>query len=112
MDLNTILVKSIQSKNLFLGNNYIRFIILMITGVFMGYTLQPVPKWLDNLFNNSHIFKFIVLFLAGAVAVYPITQENIMWIFVASVGTMVIFEMFRKLDDRMDKNAPLKVFRF
>ena len=46
----------------------------------MGYTLQPVPTWLNNIFNTSQVFKFIVLYLAGLVAVYPVSEENMKWV--------------------------------
>ena len=35
-------------------NNYVRMFIMLICGVFIGYTLQPVPQWLSDLFDTSN----------------------------------------------------------
>ncbi len=85
----------INEFNNILSYNYIRIFLLIITGVFMGYTLQPVPTWLNELFNTSIILKFLVLFIAGSVAVYPINENNILWVFFGSISTLYIFHLFR-----------------
>ena len=82
-----------------LENNYLRILLLLITGVFMGYTLQPVPKWLDKLFNTSQILKLCVLFIAGAILVYPLNSNNIMWVLSGSIVTLIIFESARCVDN-------------
>lgn len=97
--MNTISVDNVvEQKNRVLKNNYIRIAILIITGVFMGYTLQPVPAWLNNLFNTSHLLKFFVLYLAGLVAVYPVNKENMKWVFVGTVLALALFQVMRRFD--------------
>jgi hypothetical protein len=93
MDL--LINKLVNIHNILLKNNNIRYFILLTTGVFMGYTLQPVPDYLNNIFNNSNIFKFIILFYAGLVAVYPINYENIVQIFLISLLIIIIFSFLR-----------------
>jgi len=90
--------KIVQQKNNILKNNYTRIAILIITGVFMGYTLQPVPTWLNNIFNTSHVFKFIILYLAGLVAVYPVSEENMKWVFFGTVLALTLFQIMRQFD--------------
>jgi hypothetical protein len=90
--------KIVQQKNNILKNNYTRIAILIITGVFMGYTLQPVPTWLNNIFNTSQVFKFIVLYLAGLVAVYPVSEENMKWVFFGTVLALTLFQVMRQFD--------------
>ncbi len=89
----------INQFNNILSYNYIRIFLLIISGVFIGYTLQPVPTWLNNLFNTSIILKFLVLFIVGIVAVYPVNENNILWVFIGSVCTLYIFHLFRLYDN-------------
>jgi len=92
--------KIVNLSNELLKNSYVRTVLLLVTGVFMGYTLQPVPIWLNNLFNVSHILKFFVLFIAGCIAVYPVNQQSIMYVFVGSILTLLLFQFCRYLDKK------------
>lgn len=78
--------------------------LLLISGVFAGYTLQPVPKWLNNLFDTSNILKFSVLFVGGAISVYPLTQENIITVTLCSVIILFLFQMARNYDKKLEDN--------
>ena len=91
-----------------LHNDYLRTILLLVSSVFIGYTLQPVPKWLNKLFDTSHIFKFLILFTAGCVAVYPVNNNNIKWVVVCSILTLVFFHVARKYDDYLEKQEKKK----
>ena len=91
-------------NNNYLKNDYLRIYLLLITGVFMGYTLQPVPKWLNNMFDISHTLKFFVLFIAGCIAVYPVNKYNIMWVAVGSILTLIIFHTARQFDEQPQIN--------
>jgi hypothetical protein len=87
----------IVSYNNILKNDYIRIFIMLITGVFAGYTLQPVPLWLSKFFDTSNLLKFIVLFLGGSVAAYPLTNHNILIISICSIIILTIFHLFRTI---------------
>ncbi len=100
---NVVIEKSVNFNNNFLQNDYLRIALLLVTGVFMGYTLQPVPKWLNNLFNTSNTLKFFVLFIAGCIAVYPINHNNIIWVGLGSALTLWLFHMARKYDNYLNK---------
>ena len=78
------------------ANNYLRMLIMLLCGVFIGYTLQPVPQWLSHLFDTSNFFKFIVLFLAGLTAVYPLDQNEIYDIILGSLTVLLIFNLLRR----------------
>ena len=98
-----VIEKSVGFNNNFLQNDYLRIALLLITGVFMGYTLQPVPKWLNKLFDTSHTLKFFVLFIAGCIAVYPVTKTNVVWVGLGSVLTLLLFHIARKYDEHLEK---------
>ena len=87
----------IISYNKILENDYIRIFIMLIIGVFTGYTLQPVPQWLNKLFDKSNIFKFLILFLGGSVALYPLTNNKILIITICSILILAIFQLFRTM---------------
>jgi hypothetical protein len=84
--------------NLGLNNDLIRYILLVISGIFAGYMLQPVPKWLNNLFDNSNIFKFIVLIFIGSTALYPLDKNKFFNIIIGSIFILVLFAILRKFD--------------
>ncbi len=92
----------VKINNDIFKNNYLRILLLLVTGVFMGYTLQPVPKWLNNLFDTSYILKFFVLFIAGCIALYPVNNDSITCVFLGSVVTLYLFNIFRSYD--LNKN--------
>ena len=79
-------------------SNYIRMFIMLICGVLIGYTLQPVPQWLSNLFDTSNLFKFIILFLTGVTAVYPLDGDEIYHIVFGSLLVLILFSVFRRYD--------------
>jgi hypothetical protein len=100
---DVIIDKSVVYNNEFLSKDYLRIILLLVTGVFMGYTLQPVPKWLNKMFDTSHTLKFFVLFIAGCIAVYPVNKSTIIWIGLGSALTLGLFQAARKYDKYLEE---------
>ena len=100
---DVVIEKSVGFNNEFLRNDYLRIALLLVTGVFMGYTLQPVPKWLNKLFDTSHTLKFFVLFIAGCIAVYPVNKSNILWVGLGSALTLGLFQAARKYDEYLEE---------
>lgn len=99
---NVVVNKSIEFQNKLLNNDYFRIFFLILTGVFAGYTLQPVPKWLSNLFDKSEIFKFLVLFMVGSVAVHPIDKSKALKITIGAVVVLGLFYLARVFDGYLD----------
>lgn len=83
-----------------LSNNYLRMFLMLTCGVFAGYTLQPVPKWLNNIFDTSHLLKFLILFFGGVTAVYPLDGNELFLVFVSSVSILFVFELLRQFDTK------------
>ena len=81
--------------------------LFIISGVFIGYTLEPIPKTLEKLFKTSIIFKFIILFITACIYVYPLNRQHIINIVICSILALVIFEGIRIYDkyvkDKEDK---------
>jgi hypothetical protein len=83
-----------------LANNFVRMFIMLLCGVFIGYTLQPVPHWLSNLFDTSNLLKFSVLLFAGITAVYPLDGDEIYYIVFGSLFILILFNIFRNYDKK------------
>lgn len=99
---NVVVNKSIEFQNKLLNNDYFRVFFLILVGVFAGYTLQPVPKWLNNLFDKSEIFKFLVLFMVGSVAVHPINKSKAVKITLGAIIVLGLFYLARVFDGYLD----------
>lgn len=95
---DTIVDKIVQLNNNILSNNYFRTLMIILTGVFIGYTLNPIPKWLNTIFDTSYIFRFLILFYTGVLALYPLTKDNIKWITTGSIVCMYLFKLFRSYE--------------
>ena len=88
-------MKIVNLTNNILNNDLLRTLLLLVSGVGMGYTLQPVPKWLNTLFDTSNILKFFILFIAGSIACYPLDNKKFSLVVICSICTLVLFHMFR-----------------
>ena len=84
-------------------NDFLKLLSTLFTGILVGYTIQPVPKWLNNLFDNSNIFKFILIFINCIISTYPIDLSKIINSFISSVIILVIFSIFRYIDKKDEK---------
>jgi hypothetical protein len=73
----------------------IRYFLVVLTSVMAGYTLQPVPSVLNNLFDNSQLFKFLILFLVGCAAFYPLDDKKLTKLIIAVFIVLLLFEVIR-----------------
>ena len=89
-------------------NDFLKLLSTLFTGILVGYTIQPVPKWLNNLFDNSNIFKFILIFINCIISTYPIDLSKIINSFISSVIILVIFSIFRYIDKKDEKINEIK----
>lgn len=78
----------------------LRFLFYIISSVFIGYTLQPVPVWLNEQFNTNSILKYIIMVITGMYLTLPITIEKLIYILIASFAILQLFAYFRTLDKK------------
>lgn len=90
----------LASVNGALSNDFIRSFLIVVTGVFAGYTLQPVPEWLNNLFDTSHLFKFIVIMIIGMTVLYPLDTPKMASVVGVSALTLLVFFLARRFDEK------------
>lgn len=84
--------------NVALRSDALRMFILLVSSVMIGYTLQPVPKWLDQYFDHSNILKFLILMGVGLTAVYPLNNSEVILVAALSILVLALFSWFRKID--------------
>jgi Ca2+/Na+ antiporter len=85
----------------------LRLSLLILTGVLGGYTLLPLPRWLQYQFENSNMFKFFILVIIGVTALWPINGQKLQHI----VATAVIILLFFHLLRSFDKKGPIEMVR-
>jgi len=94
-----------KNYNNLLSINLTRIFLLLITSVYIGYTLQPVPKVLNNLFDNSNLFKFLILFICGSTSLYPLDNNKLLYILISSILILILFNYLRSKDIKIiEKN--------
>ena len=93
--METQLVSGINNS---LNNINLRIFLFLLTFVYAGYTLQPVPVWLNNLLTNSIIFKLIVLITIGAIYLHPLDVNKMRSVVILSIILLFVFFIFRLLD--------------
>lgn len=102
----------LNSYNQLLSNKYVYIIIFLITTVLIGYTLQPVPLFLNYLFDNSVIFKFVIMFIVVSTYYFSkdnkLTNEDFMLSIFISTGLLIILEIFRFIEKRFIKSKEPK----
>lgn len=85
----------IDGINYGLENKYMYILITLVSGILIGYTLQPVPKWMDKMFNTSNFFKYLIIVMSGIVATYPIDKTKFIAIITISMVILVLLELIR-----------------
>lgn len=54
----------------------IKIFLLLLAGVYASYTLYPVPKVLEKMFNESMWFKYAILFILTVIALHPLDNKK------------------------------------
>jgi hypothetical protein len=95
----------VEVQNAILDNDFVKSFLFMLSGVYMGYTLNPVPYYLSQKFDNSYIFKFLILYITGVVAFHPLTTKKLISIVLGATITLYLFDYLRNLNTNCDENS-------
>ncbi len=101
--------QSANAVNYLLQNSYLRNFIFMLSAIFLGYTLQPVPLWMNHLFNTSHIFKFLIIFISSVSIFYPMDKNEMLIAFISSFFLLIAFNIFRSKEFENFMNKLLNI---
>jgi hypothetical protein len=86
--------------NKLFSNDYFRIFIMLVASVYAGYTLQPVPRKLNKMFDTSHFFKYLILFAGSVTALYPLDEKKLAMCVIMPLVVLVVFEMMRRYEKR------------
>jgi Ca2+/Na+ antiporter len=85
----------------------LRLSLLILTGVLGGYTLLPLPRWLQYQFENSNVFKFFILVIIGVTALWPINGQKLQHIIATAIIILLFFHLLRSFDEK----GPIEMVR-
>lgn len=67
-------------------------------GILLGYTLQPVPKWMNRIFDNSQIAKFLILMAVGFTMLPSLSTTNVAYLAVICASVLALMHVARTMD--------------
>lgn len=67
-------------------------------GILLGYVLQPVPKWMNRLFDNSQIAKFLILMAVGFTMLPSFSTPNVAYLAVICASLLALMHGARTMD--------------
>ena len=74
------------------------------TGIFGGYTLNPVPKRFNYLADNSQVFRTLILILTGLILyLHELSVGTFVSIVLVSIGIQWLFEQMRKWETETEQ---------
>ena len=86
---------SVTTLNKLLQNDWLKVLLLLIGSVFAGYTLYPVPAKLDDMFTNSVLFKYMILFAVLISALHHLDNRKIILALLIPIVVLGIFNLLR-----------------
>ena len=74
----------------------------LFSGVLLGYSLEPVPKFAAHLFKTSFLTRTLILIVVGIVTfARPLTQNELITIIISSIAIQLLYSALRKYDDQL-----------
>ena len=67
-------------------------------GILLGYVLQPVPNWMNRLFDNSQIAKFLILMAVGSTMLPSFSTPNVAYLAVICASLLALMHLARTMD--------------
>lgn len=90
MNLEKVEDLSLSALNNVLSIEPVRLFGLIFIGILSNSVIKPLPEWLKELYRNSYIFKFVILFAGGLLLSYPVSFKNIKHSFIVSLVILFI----------------------
>ena len=96
--------------NTALSNKHTYAFFTLFSGIFLGYTLQPVPNWLNDIFNTNQLFKYFVIVIVGLTVTYPVDKTEFIAIIIIAAVILVLLELMReKIEKYVDQTIDEKL---
>jgi hypothetical protein len=79
----------------------LRWVSVAIGAAFVGYTLQPLPIVLENLFKTSYLFKLLVITVFILNVMGKLSLDRALTALLTSAIVLAIFEVVRRNDNAL-----------
>ena len=83
-------------------NNFVNALLLILTGVFAGYTLEPVPSKFREWFSKNPYTKWLTLFMIGLLFTVDFDNQDdyvsakyLLIIALSATVILILFELLR-----------------
>jgi hypothetical protein len=103
LDFLNVFDRMTEGINYVTNTKYISLFIFMLSFVYAGYTLYPVPSKMNKMFNRSLLLKYVVLLVIAIYISQPLTSEKLQICLIVSVLVLLLFEVLRNFS----RNKPL-----
>lgn len=89
------IVEKVEDVSLSVLNNVlsiepVRLFGLIFIGILSNSVIKPLPEWLKEIYINSYLFKFVILFVGGLLLSYPVSFQNVKHSFIVSLVILFI----------------------
>jgi glycerol uptake facilitator-like aquaporin len=81
--------------NYLLDQQIIKITLALLSATFIGYTLKPVPAWLTELFNESVVFKGVILLIFALVVSHPLNNKKLLALLVGVPVVLIIYYLLQ-----------------
>ena len=98
----------LETVNSLLLNSNTKVVLVLLFSIMAGYTLNPVPEMMKNLFNNSHLFKFFVLFMLALLTNAPVNSHKMLLCGVSVIVVLLIFHLVRNYEVSLNVSSTKK----
>ena len=78
-----------------LSNEHFNLFAAILLTLLIGNTIKPVPPVLENLFNTSFLFNYVILVAFITRAFYPVTNQKLILILVFSFVLLYSLKILR-----------------
>ncbi len=85
--------------NNILSNDLVEIPLTMMLALFVGNSLNPVPKIFEYFLFDSFLFKFIILALFGIRMFHPLDNKRLLKIIIIAFIISIIIEYFRRKNE-------------
>jgi hypothetical protein len=99
----------LETVNSLLNYPNTKVVLVLLFSIMAGYTLNPVPEMMKNLFHNSHLFKFFVLFMLALLTTNgQVTTHRMLLCGVSVIVVLLIFHLIRNYEVSLNVSSTKK----
>jgi len=94
--------------NNILSKDITQTILLFVMTMFGGNTIRPIPEILDYHFQNTFLFKYVVLIFVGFRTLHPLNNKKMILIITLPLVLLCIINILRKIKLTEDQKKKIR----